>query len=390
MSDERQRSAGRLMSRPTLRKALIGAGIALGAAAVGVAAERYAVRRARSRPDPERGASLAERPGSEHRVTSFDGTEIAVNVVGPENAPTLVFAHGITLDMTAWHFQWKELSKEYRCVLYDQRGHGRSANSTAGDYTLEALGRDLKAVLDATGTEEPAIFVGHSMGGMSIVSFAELYPEEFGTRVKAVILANTAAADVMKEVLGGVAARVGKFVLPTPRRFLSKPERAFWLRSGALGLSPDIAFLVVRLTNFGSHASASVIDHVASIAGQAPAEVWTDLIVSVAQIDLAHALEHITVPTLVLVGDVDRLTPPASALAIKRKLPQGRMVVLRDAGHCAMLERHDLFNQAIRDFLAEALRPASTAEGDGERKLARARSSRRSASRTTKVRGASP
>ncbi len=380
---------GGLRSRPTLRKALIGAGIALGAAAVGVAAERYAVRRARSRPDPERGESLAERPGSEQRVTSFDGTELTVNVIGPEGAPTLVFAHGITLDMTAWHFQWRDLSDEYRCVLYDQRGHGRSAKAANGDYSLEALGRDLKAVLDATGTEAPVVFVGHSMGGMSIVSFAELFPEEFGTRLKAVILANTAASDVVKEVLGGMAARVGKFLLPTPKRFLSKPERAFWLRSGALGLSPDIAFLVVRLTNFGSQASPSVVDHVASIAGQAPAEVWTDLIVSVAEINLAHALEHITVPTLVLAGDVDRLIPPATSLALKRKLPQGKMVVLRDAGHCAMLERHDLFNRAVRDFLRETLSSASAVEGDGDRASAGTRSRRGTRARPAKVRGAS-
>ncbi|MDP8956999.1 MAG: alpha/beta hydrolase [Actinomycetota bacterium] len=387
MSDGTQRASGGLRSLGTLRKALIGAGIAVGAAAVGVAAERYAVRRARARPDPERGESLTERPGSERRVTSFDGTELAVNVIGPDGAPTLVFAHGITLDMTAWHFQWKDLSAEFRCVLYDQRGHGRSAKATDGDYSLEALGRDLKTVLDATGSDDPVVFVGHSMGGMSIVSFAELFPEEFGSRVKAVILANTAASDAMKEVLGGMAARVGKFLLPTPRRFLSKPERAFWVRSGALGLSPDIAFLVVRLTNFGSHASPSVVDHVASIAGQAPAEVWTDLIVSVAEINLAHALEHITVPTLVLVGDTDRLTPPASALAIKRKLPQGRMVVLRDAGHCAMLERHRLFNQAVRDFLGDVLQPASGVETDGQRASVPSRT-RRAGARPARLRGA--
>jgi pimeloyl-ACP methyl ester carboxylesterase len=380
---------GPLRSRPTLRKALIGAGIALGAAAVGVAAERYAVRRARSRPDPERGETLAERPGAEQRVTSFDGTELAVNVIGPEGAPTLVFAHGITLDMTAWHFQWRDLSDEYRCVLYDQRGHGRSAKAGNGDYSVEALGRDLKAVLDATGTDAPVVFVGHSMGGMSIVSFAELFPKEFETRIQAVVLANTAAADVVKEVLGGLAARVGKFILPTPKRFLSKPERAFWVRSGALGLSPDIAFLVVRLTNFGSDASPSVVDHVASIAGQAPAEVWTDLIVSVAEINLAHALEHITVPTLVLVGDVDRITPPASALAVKRKLPKGRMVVLRDAGHCAMLERHDLFNRAVRDFLREALQPEVRVTSDGQRAPSPARRQRRSQTRTANMKEAS-
>ena len=351
----------RTRPRRVLRKTLIGTGVALGAAVAGVAAERYLVRRARSQPDPERDEALNERPGTERRVTSFDGTEIAVHAIGPEGAPTLVFAHAITLDMTAWHFQWKELSGRYRCILYDQRGHGRSAKANDGDYSLQALGHDLKAVLDAEAPTGPVVLLGHSMGGMSILSFAELFPEEFGRRVQAVILANTAAADVLKEVLGGVAARVGRFFIPTPRWLMGKPELAAWMRSGALGLSPDLAFLAVRLTNFGSRASPAVVDHVASIAGRAPTEVWTDLIVSVAQIDLAHAIERISVPALVIVGDVDRITPPSSALAIKRKLPQGRMVVLKEAGHCAMLERHTLFNQAVTKFLEQAL-PAAGAK----------------------------
>ncbi len=93
----------------------------------------------------------------------------------------------------------------------------------------------------------------------------------------------------------------------------------------------------------------------ARIAGQAPVEVWTDLVRSLAEMDLTHALEHITVPTLILVGDVDRLTPPSSALAMKHRLPDARMVVFKEAGHCAMLERHEQFNEVVEGFLAETL-----------------------------------
>jgi len=73
------------------------------------------------------------------------------------------------------------------------------------------------------------------------------------------------------------------------------------------------------------------------------------------ELDLGHAIEHITVPALVTVGDVDRLTPPASALAIKRMLPDGRMFVFNGSGHCTMLERHTQFNRVVAGFLEEAL-----------------------------------
>jgi len=73
--------------------------------------------------------------------------------------------------------------------------------------------------------------------------------------------------------------------------------------------------------------------------------------------DLGHALEHITVPTFIVAGDVDRLTPPATAAAMKERLPDPRLVVLEGAGHCAMLERHADFNRLLEGFLREVLDP---------------------------------
>ncbi len=330
------------------------------AAAAAVTAERALIRRARARPDPLRNEPLAERPGPEQRVRSFDGTELAVNVVGPDDAPaTVVFAHGFTLDMTAWHFQWRALSARYRCVLYDQRGHGRSSPGAEGDYTLEAMGRDLKAVLDATVTDGPVVLIGHSLGGMSILALAAAHPEEFGRRVRGVVLANTAASDVLRAVLGNLGSKAALRMLPAARRFVSDPKRADRIRERLVGGGADLAFLIARATNFGPHAAPSVIDHVVSISARAPLEVWTDVMASLLEMDLGHALEHVRVPTLVVASDLDRLTPPASALALKSKLPDARLVELEGTGHCSMLERPERFNELVEGFVAEALERAS-------------------------------
>jgi pimeloyl-ACP methyl ester carboxylesterase len=72
--------------------------------------------------------------------------------------------------------------------------------------------------------------------------------------------------------------------------------------------------------------------------------------------DLRHALAHIRVPALVIVGDVDRLTPPASARAIQEALPDARVVVFEGAGHQTMLERHDQFNRVVGEFLDQHLK----------------------------------
>jgi pimeloyl-ACP methyl ester carboxylesterase len=160
---------------------------------------------------------------------------------------------------------------------------------------------------------------------------------------------------VVKEVLGGLGARVGAFLVPAPRRLVARPDRIHRLRRGALGRSPDLAFLATRLTNFGPKAPPSIVDYVASVAAQAPAAVWTKFLVGLVDLDLLHAIEHIRVPALVMVGDVDRLTPPATARALADKLPDGRLVVFEGAGHCPMLEQHRRFNRVLTSFLRQSL-----------------------------------
>lgn len=359
--------------RRAAKVALIGGGVTAAAAAMGVMGERYAIRRARSRPDPERGEPLAERPGDQARVQSFDGTELAVNVVGPaapsrptrRSRPALVFVHGFSADMTVWHYQWKRLSAEYRCVLFDQRGHGHSGAATGGDYSLQAMGRDLRAVLDWGVPKGRAILIGHSMGGMSLLSFAQQFPEEFGRRVSAVVLANTAASDLVKAVLGGLGLHAGRLLtmgVAGARRLVADRDRAYRLRARALSGRGDLAFFLARVTNFAPGAPPSLVDYVAGLGARAPVEVWTDLVGSLVDMDLTDALANVTCPALVLVGEVDRLTPPRSAVELKERLPHAELVIVPGSGHCTMLERHEEFNRVVGDFARTAVaRPAQRA-----------------------------
>jgi pimeloyl-ACP methyl ester carboxylesterase len=349
-----------------------GVAVAVGAA---MAAERAMVRRVRARPDPAPGEPLGERPEPERRVTSFDGTELAVVEAGPGSdpasdpasarkgdRPTLLFTHGFSLDLTTWHFQWRFFSRRYRCVLYDHRGHGRSAPGRDGDYSIEALGRDLLAVLDATCPEGPVVLIGHSMGGMAILSLAAAHPEEFGDRVVGVVLANTAAGEFLKELLGGLAVRWAALVRRAVAGLGARPARVDRIRRLAAGHGADLAFLIAAATNFGPGAPPSLVEHVTRVSAATPAGVWTDLFPNVLELDLWHALEHIRVPALVLVGDVDRVTPPAHARAIAGALQDARLVVFEGAGHCAMLERPEAFDAEVAAFLDGLAAKASVRE----------------------------
>jgi pimeloyl-ACP methyl ester carboxylesterase len=334
--------------------ALWAAGIIAGVGA-GIVAERVLMRRELGRPDPERDEAFGTLPGERVPVTAFDGTELHCRVIGPENAPTIVFAHGVTLNMTLWYYQWRAFSDRYRCVLYDQRGHGASGKSPKGDYSLEALAHDLRSVLDATSPQGPAVVIGHSMGGMSMISMAEHHPEEYGGRVVGVVLADTTASDLVREAAGAMGARVERVLRPAHRWFMADLNRVERMRRRIERNATDFAYLATRLSNFGPNASPAQVEHVTRVAMAVPPEIWAHSIGSLMDMDLRHAVERISVPALVVVGDRDRLTPKTSAEALLKALPSGRGILLTGAGHLAMMERHVAFNRAVDGFLAQVL-----------------------------------
>ncbi|MGZ6827660.1 MAG: alpha/beta fold hydrolase, partial [Mycobacteriales bacterium] len=153
----------------------------LGAVAVGVAAgaaaERYAVGRARLAPDPDAAEDFFSAPTDRvRRVVADDGVPLHVEEVGPETADvTVVFCHGYTQQLAVWHYQRKALAAENpgKLVFWDHRSHGRSGRSTAAHSTIDQLGRDLRAVVQACAPTGKVVLVGHSMGGMTIMALAD-------------------------------------------------------------------------------------------------------------------------------------------------------------------------------------------------------------------------
>src|SRR5207247_5287702 len=120
--------------------------------------------------------------------------------------------------------------------------------------------------------------------------------------------------------LSGVTSRIHALV--SARHRAERVHR--FLRAG----ESDLAYAVARLTQFGPKASPSMVDHVARISGRAPLEVWGDGLAGILRMAFRHAVEHLRVPALVVVGDVDRITPPASALALSDALPDAYLGVL--------------------------------------------------------------
>ncbi|WP_412741007.1 alpha/beta fold hydrolase [Krasilnikovia sp. MM14-A1259] len=334
-------------------------GVAAAGVAAAVATERAIVRKSVTAPgDPYVNEPFGDQPfDRELTVTAEDGTDLHVEIVEPRvagNRPTIVFVHGYALDMGTFYFQRKALAEqgEYRMVFYDQPGHGRSGLLTFGDYDIAALGRSLAAVLDAAVPDGPIVLVGHSMGGMTIMAFAEHYPQWFGSRVTGVALISTSASLIDKTKIG----------IPTLLARASAPFFPVWGGAARIGggaidrarlAASDLAWLLTRRYGFGDpRPSASLVTFVESMNSKTSVETLTKYLRTLYTHSRFPALTPLGgVPVLVIVGTKDYLTPVAHSEEILRHLPEARLIKIDNSGHVVMLERSDQVNAALEAFL---------------------------------------
>jgi len=345
------------------RRLTSAAGLATGIAAAGVgiviAAEKIAVGRMRAQPDPAAAEPFGQLRGRPVPVVADDGVPLYTEISGLEDAPlTLVFCHGYTLSLEVWHYQRQDFAAEARLVFWDQRGHGRSGRSPRDHISIDQLGADLAAVLAATvPAGGPAILIGHSMGGMTIMALAALRPDLFGETVAGVVLISTAAAEV-----DAVSW------LPAPLRPAARLAAPPLLRGSARGLraelverfrqsAGDLAFLFTRLIAFGDpDISPAAVDFLESTIRATPIDVIADFFIALRDHDKRAALPVLgRVPVTVMTGGADRLIPARLSEDLAAAIPGAQLIVVPGAGHAIILERPDMVTEEIADLTALAL-----------------------------------
>ncbi|KIR63037.1 alpha/beta fold hydrolase [Micromonospora haikouensis] len=341
---------------------VVGAAVGVAAAglAAGVVSERALVRRLKADPaDPYADEVFGQQRYDEaFRLELPDGTDIHVEVVEPTRPvpghPTVVLVHGFCLDMGTFHFQRKMLAErgEHRIVAYDQPGHGRSGRLETGEYDLAALGRTLRRVIDRTTPEGPLVLVGHSMGGMTIMAFAELYPELFGDRVVGTVLMATSGGLLAetKLVAPALLGRVGAPVLYMVSNATRYGGPAI---DAARKSTSNVAWLLTRKYGFGTpRPSPALVSYVELMNSRTSADTVTRYLRTLATHSRYPALAALAgTPVLVVVGDKDMITPVTHSEEIVRRLPHAEYLKIHDSGHVVMLEHADEVNGALVRFL---------------------------------------
>jgi 3-oxoadipate enol-lactonase len=250
------------------------------------------------------------------------GARIHYEIEGPADGPVLLLSNSLGTDLGMWSPQMPSLAARYRVLRYDSRGHGRS-EAPEGPYTIDMLGQDAVAVLDAAGVER-ALFCGLSKGGMVGQWLGVNAPD----RVGRLVLANTAAfigaPEVWNQRIETVRAQGMAAIVPgVIDRWFTKPfqERA-----------PDS---VARIRDM--------------LLATDPGG-YTACCAAVRDMDQRQAISAIRVPTLVIAGRHDLATSPEQGRLIAETVPGARFLEL-DAAHLSNIEAEAAFTHALLDFL---------------------------------------
>ncbi|GAA2549477.1 MULTISPECIES: alpha/beta fold hydrolase [Streptomyces] len=353
--------------------------IATGAAA-GVAIERMTVGRSvrrKARLVLDSAGPYGALRGTPGKAYSDDGTELYYEVDDPDPAPdattparrrrlfgrrspapvTVVFSHGYCLNQDSWHFQRAALRGVVRTVHWDQRSHGRSGRGVAqterGEpVTIEQLGQDLKAVIDAAAPEGPIVLVGHSMGGMTVMAFADRYPELVRERVVGVALVGTSSGRLGEVNFGLPVAGVNAVRRVLPGVLKALGQRAELVEKGRRATADLFAGIIKRYSFASRDVDPAVARFAERMIESTPIDVVAEYYPAFNDHDKTEALAHFAgLPVLVLAGVQDLVTPSEHSEAIADLLPDAELVLVPDAGHLVILEHPEVVTDRLADLL---------------------------------------
>jgi 3-oxoadipate enol-lactonase len=254
----------------------------------------------------------------------INGLDIHAEVQG--EGPPVVFVHGLGATSNVWHAQRMTLSHNYRVIVYDRSGCGRSQKVPAG-YSIDAWADELAGLLDHLGIPS-AVVVGHSLGTM----IAQRFAGKHAGRTRALVLAG------------------GEAELPAPaRQILTDRARAIEAQGLGATVGPWLNASLSAATREANPALAGLVREM-FLANDAQTYALQCLALRDGSVRSDHG--NIRCPTLLLVGDQDPVTPLSWQRQIAAGIADSRIRVIPNTAHMTMLESPAVFNTVLLDFLA--------------------------------------
>ncbi|HWJ93858.1 MAG TPA: alpha/beta hydrolase [Telluria sp.] len=284
------------------------------------------------------------------KVRGAHGSTLNVEFEGPAGKPVIVLTHGWALDSTAWYYVRKQLSRDYRLVLWDLPGLGQSTQPADRRYSVQRLADDLRCVIGEAG-DQPVTLVGHSIGGMMMLSLARLHPDLFRYKVNGMVLVDTTHTWPLNTATAGWLLKLLRWPVIEPllllTQLLSPLVRVMNLQSYFNGTS----HIVNRVSSLSHGVTRGQLDFAALYNLKDTPAVIAKGLRAVLRWDETRTPGGLPVPVRVITGDADRLTRPEAGLQISELAPRADFVKVSPAGHNGLLEEGAQYADAIAQFV---------------------------------------
>jgi len=254
---------------------------------------------------------------------------LAIFTDGNKNNKPIVFVHGFPFNHFMWDEQVKELSKDYYCVRYDIRGLGASPAGD-GQFTIESFVDDLEMIVDEMNLSKP-ILCGLSMGGYISLRAIERIQHKF----RALILCDTKSVADDNE---------GKLKRAAAIKQINIGDFENFIHSFVLNCFGE-KYVKENKTGYDVVVNRSKNND--------PVGVKACVLAMACRTDTTHFLKNITLPTLVICGSEDKLSPPEVMKAMADQIPDADFVLVEEAGHMTPIEKPEIVTTAIKRFLIE-------------------------------------
>lgn len=305
--------------------------LAGGAVAAVVAGERFMLRKLAENHDPHPEWRATDPHGEVSWVETGDGARL--RVVSAGEGPPLLLLHGLNVDLALWSKMFDDLvAAGHRVITYDHRGHGES---TVGSYgqSIDLMADDLKAIVEHFDVRD-AVAVGHSMGGMVLLTFATRHAGAAAERLRGMVLVASSPGGVF-EVPRNMAQLA---LLKTGAAFpiVSHPDHGRVLAADYFGADPPL-----------SH-----VESLATLWAETPAEHFDDNAAALGDFDVRAELGTVAIPALVVGGTKDKNLPHRMSEFIASRLPEARLETF-DTGHMIPWEEPKVLTDMVLGFAKE-------------------------------------
>ncbi len=298
----------------------------------------------------DREDSAPPKPREYRTIRRPDGTLLHVELYGPPDGLPMVLTHGCGGDGSEWHYIKKTFADRYRLIIWDLPGMGKSSWADNHDFSMEKMAGDMNAVLELA-EGRPAVLVGHSTGGMIVLTFCRLFPDRLRTHVAGLVLAHTTPTNPALTLSP-------TWLMPYLQKIVLEPFAYFAIVASPImsllfkfGYLSGVAHWWIHLEMFAGTESRGQLDFATWYVFKAPISAIARTNLAMFRYDATNVLSTIQTPTLVVTGDRDITTVPDASRRMAAEVQNGELVVLEPARHLGIIERHEEFRDSLERFL---------------------------------------